>query len=313
MNRVYGLDALRGVAAFIVLFMHVAGFVGGHLAVDFFFMLSGYVMARSYEGRLRVGKLSALGFLFARYRRLWPTMSVGATIGFLLYISTVGASSEAAIGFAFALLLIPSSPSIPYFLNLPAWSIFYELLANALHGVLFVRMRIKALCATLLVCLGALIFALETIGFPRILGETTLAMQVMVLFRALTSYLIGILLFRLLRDRSPIRLPLGFGLLAIPVYIGLVSMFHFSYWALPFILGVAPLAIMSGLDQKAPKNSSQLLGDLSFPLYATHYPIIQAVAYAGGGSAAALALSIGAAYLWVYVSRTRAKPIVAAA
>jgi len=66
-ERLYGLDLLRGVAALIVLVMHVAGFAGGHLAVDFFFMLSGFVMTRTYDQRLREGRIAPLRFVAMRF------------------------------------------------------------------------------------------------------------------------------------------------------------------------------------------------------------------------------------------------------
>src|SRR5262245_61697811 len=92
MNRLYGLDALRGVAALAVLFHHYEVIFGSthyfsraYLAVDVFFMISGYVMARTYEGRLG-NSLSAVQFLWIRIKRLWPTMAVGTTIGAFLMV-----------------------------------------------------------------------------------------------------------------------------------------------------------------------------------------------------------------------------------
>lgn len=87
--RLAGLDALRGIAALVVVIGHVFlardGAEHGRpwIAVDVFFALSGYVTARTYEARL--GRdLSAGGFLAARLRRLWPVMAVGALLGFVL-------------------------------------------------------------------------------------------------------------------------------------------------------------------------------------------------------------------------------------
>lgn len=81
------LDGLRGVAALSVVVMHRHVWFGlegwlahGYLAVDFFFMLSGYVMARTYEQRLSEG-YGAWRFMAARYRRLWPVMALGTLFG----------------------------------------------------------------------------------------------------------------------------------------------------------------------------------------------------------------------------------------
>jgi len=68
-GRLSGLDGLRGIAALGVLSFHIWRVPGGngYLAVDFFFLLSGYVMARSYEDRLRDGGSGAArAFMAAR-------------------------------------------------------------------------------------------------------------------------------------------------------------------------------------------------------------------------------------------------------
>src|SRR3954471_17744990 len=85
-KRLAGLDGLRGIAAFSILIYHVIPVAAGewrgnaYLAVDFFFMLSGYVMARTYEARLADG-LPPAAFIAARFRRLWPTMFVAGMLG----------------------------------------------------------------------------------------------------------------------------------------------------------------------------------------------------------------------------------------
>ncbi len=135
MHRLHGLDALRGVAALLVLWyhLHLSQHVGfypfrGYLAVDFFFMLSGYVMARTYEGRMRGG----LWFLRKRFWRLWPTVTVGSLIG---VVAAIVAGAADAPGFLLAatlnLLLVPilwAGAAFP--INTPIWSIFFELFAN---------------------------------------------------------------------------------------------------------------------------------------------------------------------------------------
>ena len=77
-----GLDGLRGMAALFVAMRHISffhnlGVHGGYLAVDLFFVLSGFVIANAYEARLASG-LSAKRFLALRYVRLWPVYAAGA-------------------------------------------------------------------------------------------------------------------------------------------------------------------------------------------------------------------------------------------
>ncbi|KJC50888.1 hypothetical protein UB31_11670 [Bradyrhizobium sp. LTSP849] len=81
------LDGLRGLAAFGVLLFHRRWLVpGGHfldhayLAVDFFFGLSGFVIAYAYGARLRDRSISFLGFLAVRVIRLYPLLILAGAL-----------------------------------------------------------------------------------------------------------------------------------------------------------------------------------------------------------------------------------------
>ena len=69
------LDGLRGIAALAVVTRHAPyfrnPFFESYLAVDFFFVLSGFVLAHAYGQRLR-GNLSILDFVKIRIVRLYP-------------------------------------------------------------------------------------------------------------------------------------------------------------------------------------------------------------------------------------------------
>lgn len=305
-DRLAGLDLLRGVAAIVVLFMHAVGFAGGHLAVDFFFMLSGFVMARTYERRLSDGRITPAGFLARRYRRLWPMMAVGATLGLGVQLFHQGFSLDLLLAYAFALVLLPGSGTVPYMLNLPTWSIFYELLANALHGALFARRSTAALALGLAGCTACFLLAYAWLGYPRILGETTPAMQVAVIFRVVMAYLVGVIAFRLWGDRPPFRVPLAVGVLMLPAYCLLVALAPFAGWPLPFLLVCGPLMLVSGLGD-AREGSAAFLGALSFPLYAIHFPILQMGDLLGIPPLPCALIALAGAALWVLpdASRTR--------
>src|SRR5690606_9603166 len=92
-GRLHGLDALRGVASILVLCFHVIGLFGqwrvfdrAWLAVDFFFMLSGFVMARTYESAMRDKRLGAIAFFRVRYRRLWAPVAFGTMLGIAFHV-----------------------------------------------------------------------------------------------------------------------------------------------------------------------------------------------------------------------------------
>ena len=89
LRRLGGLDALRGIAALVVFAHHLLGLYGivigklaAELSVDLFFMLSGFVLARTYEVRFD-RELSPKAFVVARYTRLWGPVTIGAMIGVL--------------------------------------------------------------------------------------------------------------------------------------------------------------------------------------------------------------------------------------
>ena len=85
--RLAGIDALRGIAALLVLGLHTNAVFGGlgqfskgYLGVDFFLILSGYLMARITEPRV-AGRLSPGQFMIARYKRFWGMVALGSLIG----------------------------------------------------------------------------------------------------------------------------------------------------------------------------------------------------------------------------------------
>ncbi|EPR09863.1 hypothetical protein M527_06975 [Sphingobium indicum IP26] len=296
-DRLTGLDTLRGIAALVVLYMHAIGFAGGHLAVDFFFMLSGFVMARTYEHRLASGKISATDFLLARFRRLWPWMAVGATLGLLVHLYAYGPTAAVALTYVGALTLLPISAVAPYLLNLPAWSIFYELLANALHGAIFAKLDTKRLWGLFGVAVAAFLAAYWLIGYPRILPATSLAMQVAVIFRALTAYLMGVLVFRLFGERPPVDVPLWAAAAMLPAYCVVVALYPFPGWPLPFFFLCGPLMLMTGI-RSTGNNPASFLGDISFPLYAIHMPVLHLAGLLGAPHLAGAAVAVGIVSLW---------------
>jgi peptidoglycan/LPS O-acetylase OafA/YrhL len=79
------LDGLRGVAAIAVTSLHFRFELGkfllphSYLAVDFFFVLSGFVLAYAYEDRLSEG-MKPIQFLRLRVIRLYPLYLIGTLI-----------------------------------------------------------------------------------------------------------------------------------------------------------------------------------------------------------------------------------------
>lgn len=153
--RLAGLDALRGIAALLVMGLHANAvfhglepFSKGYLGVDFFLMLSGFLMARITEPRLADG-MAPQQFMVARYKRFWGMVALGSLIG-LPYL-WVRSGAEwwpflPALIANFALLPWPVA-NLLFALNIPAWTIFAELVANAAHVFALRRLPNTALAA----------------------------------------------------------------------------------------------------------------------------------------------------------------------
>lgn len=153
------LDGLRGVAALMVVIFHFMEMVigdysklwigHGWLAVDFFFCLSGFVIGYAYDDR--VGNMGLWKFLELRLIRLHPMVVFGSVLGLLTLL--VDPFRAGALGYSagrVALMFLTSIFLIPYpvmhergfslfSLNSPAWSLFWEYVANFAYAILFYR------------------------------------------------------------------------------------------------------------------------------------------------------------------------------
>ncbi len=136
------LDAMRGIAAFLVMLRHVTffpdfGFQESYLAVDLFFLLSGVVIANAYETRLQ-GDMSLAGFCWTRALRVFPLYWMGCALMLVALVRVHALKWGLQPGVLLpALLMVPRHLGDPPFpLNHPAWSLFFELLINLLYALL---------------------------------------------------------------------------------------------------------------------------------------------------------------------------------
>lgn len=282
-RRLEGLDGLRGIAALCVLAYHAAGFIrpgiagNAYLAVDFFFLLSGFVMARTYDARL-VSGLAAADFMIARVRRLWPMMALGGVIGMPVAWLHYGADfGYVAVS---GLLLVPvlfGTAAFP--LNIPCWSIFFELVANMFHGAVLRRVSVRALGG--LIAVFAVLMVLVAARFGADVGSAP-AHFWWALVRVGLPYCSGVLLWRLWGDRPPLAVPPWIAFAAMPIVFAAVSAWSAwtgrgSTWALDIGLVAAlwPLLLMGGMAFRGSSVVARLGGAISFPLYAVHMPLMQ--------------------------------------
>jgi peptidoglycan/LPS O-acetylase OafA/YrhL len=304
------LDGLRGVASLMVVMFHVfeAFSFGdpprqiinhGYLAVDFFFLLSGFVIAYAYDDRW--ARMSQWGFYKRRLIRLQPMVVLGSVIGAALFYFQAGSIFPKISGtpvwelvlvmlLGCTLLPLPKAFDIRGWdeihpLNGPAWSLFYEYVANIGYAVLFRRLTQRALAA--LVFLAAcLLLEVALLGERRdLIGGWALdASGVHIgLARVLYPFLAGMLLMRL---GKRIRVRHAFAICSLLLVVALslprfgATPHHWTnglYDALCVLL-LFPLIVAIGAGEKTVQGTSvriaRFFGDLSFPLYITHYPLI---------------------------------------
>ena len=308
------LDGLRGVAAVMVLLYHVFNdaksffvwpapvyeFYHGFLGVDFFFILSGFVMGYAYDLRLEDRSLTLGGFIKRRLIRLHPMVVMGVILGliaFLIQGCTKWDGTEVSLqavmwATLLGLFLIPSPLGMDvrgnteaFPLNGPHWSLFFEYIGSLLYGILLHRLPTKWLRVWVACGIFSIAaYALLQEGGGVAYGWSSEPMNLLGgALRMLYAYPMGLLMARMFRQRKPEPLQgpvFLFCSLALVVLLGLplfggkesetiyqlVCLFSFF----PGIIWIGARGMVSGRQQRAVS----FLGRLSYPLYATHFPLI---------------------------------------
>lgn len=322
-HRFHFLDALRGIAALLVVPRHAPKnfhaalfFFPSFLAVDFFFCLSGFVVAFSYEQRLRAD-FRFPAFALTRALRLYPLAILGTLVGIAVALARPASSNlvgnsprSVALAVVFGLFVLPLPGGLLFPLNTPMWTLALELLANFAYGLLM-RLRL-AHTAVLAVFAAAGLFSLALAR--RRYGVLDLgysASTVLVgLSRVTWSFTAGILLCRLYRARTPSRrhgarsLLAALGLTGLLVFL-LANPFAFTRTTAAQVLTVGlffPAIVYLGTGLVMPgrwATACAFLGTISYPIYVLHQPLL---ASGGGlhlapGAASNLAMLISLAVL----------------
>ena len=309
------LDGLRGVAALMVIWYHVfegyafAGgttidtFNHGYLAVDFFFILSGFVIGYAYDDRW--GKnFTMKDFIKRRLIRLHPMVIMGAVVGAItFYIQGSVQWDGTHIGISMVMLsllctifFIPAMPGVGYEvrgngemfpLNGPCWSLFFEYIGNILYALFIRRLSNKAL-TIVVVLLGVALasFAIFNVsGYGNIgVGWTLDGVNFIGgLLRMLFPFSMGMLLSR---NFKPMKLRGAFwictlvmiALFAVPYLEGTESICTNGIYEAFCIIIAFPILLWIGASgTTTDKKSTQIckfLGDISYPIYVIHYPFM---------------------------------------
>jgi peptidoglycan/LPS O-acetylase OafA/YrhL len=262
-GRLVGLDALRGIAALVVAMSHFRGMIVGSgirpatLAVDFFFMLSGYIMARTYEANMP----GPFAFAFLRWKRLFPPLLVGTLIG----MASIGPGAWPYVPIALLFLPVPFNGRLFPF-NGPAWSLFCEILANFAHAALLARLSTRTLAISLALMLPAWAVLVALTGDA---GDS-IDLLPQAIIRVTFAYSLGILIFRTIGDDPAMRIPPAFALVALPA-----ACLFTPRLAWPVVVAlVFPAVLIAGISYR-PGRWGQYSGLASYPLYAVNWPIFR--------------------------------------
>ena len=315
------LDGLRGIASFIVIIFHFFELYSignpreqiinhGYLAVDFFYVLSGFVIGYAYDDRW--DRMSYWDFYKRRLIRLHPMVIAGSLLGMCYYYLGESSSSpliENAKPYYFFLTIIMNILMIPTPVDMdirgwgetnsfngPNWTLSYEYLINIIYSLLLRRLH------TIVIGLMAFVSSLLTINltlnfdifnvmkeresnkYTMIGGWSLTSCELYIGFtRLLYPFFIGYLIYRL---NLKIKLPYSFIICSLILSICLCSprvetddypILNGIYEAFVIIV-IFPIIIMIAAGDST-KNKiiikiCEILGDFSYPIYITHYPII---------------------------------------
>ncbi len=317
------LDGLRGVAAMLVVAFHLfetyfhmspdQPINHGYLAVDFFFVLSGFVIGYAYDDRW--DKMSLGNFFKRRLIRLHPMVIFGTLLGALMFY--FGSCGEfplinqtpwymvlLVMFWCFTMIPLPNTMDIRGWaetnpLNGPAWSLQWEYIANILYALVIRRLSKVALgiCVaifavmTIILCLN-----IDVTGFLEernwasytvVGGWSTTPDQLQVgLTRLLYPFFCGLLISR---EGKLIKVKAGFWWCSLMIIIlfcmpwmglgteGEARWTNGLYEAV-CILVCFPLIVAMGAGSSVTGSKSsainRFLGEISYPIYITHYPLI---------------------------------------
>ena len=302
------LDGLRGVAAIVVVWFHIFEAYAtshldqiinhGYLAVDFFFMLSGFVIGYAYDDRWKM--MTTGEFMKRRLIRLHPMVVMGALIGAVMFyfqgcsfweVSQIAVASLLIATFA-NMLLLPATPGTEvrgvgemYPLNGPSWSLFFEYIGNILYALFIRRLSTRWLMILVVAAgCGLAVFSMcgptgdICVGFSMRGSEMTGGS-----LRLLYSFSAGLLLFRVFK---PMHMKGAFWIcsLALAVLLAVPRLggeefawMNGAYETVCFAV-IFPLLIILGasgrITDKYTDKVCRFLGQISYPLYMVHYPFI---------------------------------------
>ena len=296
--RMKALDGWRGIGAIAVCFIHLQlnGFLTSApsldswiLAVDFFFVLSGFVMARVYADDLVDGERVAV-FVVRRLGRLWPLHLFMLALFIAVELAKLALQRETGFAPEHAAFTGPRNPQdilpIALFLqtarlgpeltwNFPSWSISAEVWAYAVFAL--VALRTAGFSGRRVIAAAAIAVAAWLILFVDVTGRGMLSTDVFGIVRCLLGFFSGVVAewlhrrgtFSALADGKA-EIPTA---LAAVVLLWVAASYPAAHYAGPlvfFALVFAHASDRGPLSRLMATMPMQWLGRLSYSIYLTH-------------------------------------------
>lgn len=313
------LDGLRGVAAVMVLWYHVFEAFAtspvdqmvnhGYLAVDFFFMLSGFVVAYAYDDRWVSSSSSSFrltigGFIKRRLIRLHPMLVLGMVFGAVAYViqgcvkwdGSMVPLWHVALALLLSCVLLPAWPGSlhevrgngeMFPLNGPSWSLFFEYVANLLYALVLRRLNTRSLTAVVVVSGGALaafsvcdMSGAYHLGVGWSLGDWNFPGGML---RVLFGFSAGMLMerkFKAAKVRGAfwVCTIMLVVLLSMPFAGNDGAMWLNGLYDAVCVILVFPVILYIGASGTTTDRRStsicDFLGKISYPVYVVHYPLM---------------------------------------
>ncbi len=284
------LDGLRGTAALLVVIFHLLEAYypdytfhpihHGFLAVDFFYLLSGFVVGYAYDDRW--GRMSIGQFFKIRLIRLHPLVVISSVIGAIAfwfdpYANSVGLLK--LIGVMLISFTLLPSPDVrgwgeTHSLVGPHWSLLQEYIANIIYA--FIGRRMSRTALWILVVISGIVLTGVSIWHGDIGTGWSYGTFWIAVVRMMFPFFAGLLLFR---TGKLIHIPHAY------VICSLILVLLFCLPKFPLnglyeaacIIIAFPIVVAAGAGGQIAGRWAKLCkfsGEISYPIYILHYPFI---------------------------------------
>jgi peptidoglycan/LPS O-acetylase OafA/YrhL len=288
------LDGLRGTAAILVVIFHL--FEGvypdltkhpmhhGYLAVDFFFLLSGFVVGYAYDDRW--GKMTIAEFFKIRLIRLHPLVVISILIGAITFwFDPISGESEKfnsleLIGITLLGVTLLPTPDVrgwgeTHSLNGPCWSLLQEYIANILYA--FFGRRMNRATLWVIVIISAIVLTAVAVWRRDVATGWGYSTFWIGLVRMMFPFFAGLLLFRIGKLLHVRHAYVACSLMLTLLFF-LPNFGEYNGWYEAACIIIAfPLVVAAGAGSKINGRWAKICnfsGAISYPIYILHYPFI---------------------------------------